>query len=315
MAEQIDSSPFFRFDTETWSGFRHSSDKLNLTEDDLRHLKAFNDIISLEDVRKIYLPLSRLLNLHFHSRHDRLSIIQKFLGKPMDNVPFIISITGPVSAGKTTTARLLNELIKGWPEKPQVTLITTDGFLYPNDVLEERMILGRKGFPISYDVKKLMRFLVDLKDGKPNLKVPVYSHLTYDVVPNEYTLVDRPDILILEGVNVLQTGEDYPDIKKTAFIADFIDYSIYVDADEKLLLEWYVDRFLKLRESAFNDPNCYFHKYANIPEEQAIAMARLTWEAVNHPNLVENIKPSMSRANLVLRKGKNHKIFEVDLRK
>lgn len=309
------SSPFFKFDADTWSTFKHSSDKLTLTEKDLEHLVAFNDKISLDEVSKIYLPLSRLLNLYYSSRHDRISVVRKFLGSSIQNVPFIISITGSVSVGKTTTAKLLNELIKSWPSKPKVSLITTDGFLYNNSVLNEKMIMSRKGFPVSYDIKKLMQFLIDVKECKPNLKVPVYSHLTYDIVPNEFTIVDRPDILIMEGVNVLQTGADYPEVRNQAFIPDYIDFSIYVDADEKLLLKWYIDRFLKLRENTFDDPTSYFHKYANIPEDQAIAMAKLIWEAVNHVNLLENILPCKSRANLVLKKGENHHIVEVDIRK
>ena len=303
-------SPFVKFDAETWSTFKHSQDKMTIKEEDLKKLVAFNDKISLEEVNRIYMPLSSLLRMYFISRHDRLAIISKFLGKEIERVPFIISISGPVSVGKTTTARILNELIKSWPCHPKVAMITTDGFLYPKSVLDEKMIMSRKGFPISYDVKRLISFL-----GKPNLKVPVYSHITYDVVPDQFTIVDRPDVLIVEGVNVLQNGAEYPEYKNRAFISDFIDYSIYVDADETNLVKWYIDRFLKLREKTFDDPDCYFHKYARIPEEQAIAMAKLIWEAVNHVNLIENIQPCRNRANLVLKKGSNHTIEEVFLRK
>ena len=315
MSDAGDLAPFYVFESSTWATFRHSSDVLTLTEDELKNLAAFNDRISLDEVARIYQPLSRLLYLNYRSRHNRMSTIRKFLGRDMAQAPFIISISGSVSVGKTTTARLLDRLIKAWPNHPRVSLITTDGFLYPNAVLEERMLSGRKGFPISYDVEKLMQFLYDVRDGKPALKVPVYSHLTYDVVPGEYTLVDCPDVLIIEGVNVLQTGADYPLIRNRVFISDFVDFSIYVDAEEHLLLKWYTERFLRLRESTFDDPTSYFHKYANIPEDQAVALAKLIWEAVNHVNLVENILPCRDRASVILHKGEAHHIDRVALRK
>lgn len=309
------NSPFVKFDPKTWASFKDASEKLYLTEDDLGKYLAFNDKLTLDEVKNIYLPLSSLLRMYYLSRHDRLAIIQKFLGSPMDQVPFIISISGSVSVGKTTTAKLLKALIENWPCKPKVSMITTDGFLYPNDYLEKTMLLGKKGFPASYDVKRLINFLLDIKEGKSNLKVPVYSHLTYYIVPNQYTIVDRPNVLILEGVNVLQDGTEYPEYRKKAFISDYIDYSIYVDADEKHLMKWYVDRFLKLKEQAFSDPNCYFNKYANLPDENAESIAKLIWEAVNHVNLIENILPCRNRANLILKKGEDHHIEEIYLRK
>jgi|SRR5574344_183787 type I pantothenate kinase len=309
------TAPFIGFDPLTWSSFKHEDEKLTFTESDLTRFLAFNDKLSLDDVKNIYLPLSSLLRMYYISRHDRLAVIQKFLGSPMDSVPFIISISGSVSVGKTTTAKLLYELIKEWPCKPKVSLITTDGFLYPNSVLEEKMLLGKKGFPVSYDIKKLISFLLDAKEGKPNLKVPVYSHLTYDIVPDQYTIVDRPNVIIIEGVNVLQDGTEYPEFRKQAFISDYIDYSIYVDANEKHLMKWYIDRFLKLKEEAFNDPNCYFHKYAQLPDANAASIAKLIWEAVNHVNLMENILPCRNRANLILKKGADHHIEEIYLRK
>lgn len=308
-------SPFFAFDVDTWSTFNHKSQRLTLTEDELKHCLAFNDRLSLEEVKRVYQPLSRLLYLYYHSRHDRSTVIQQFLGKSIESSPFIISISGSVSVGKTTTARLLHHIISSWPGNPKVSLITTDGYLYPNRILEERGIMNKKGFPISYDVKSLMRFLLSVKDGVPNLKVPLYSHLSYDVLHDEYAIVDRPDILIIEGVNVLQNGADYPEIRNHVFISDFIDFSIYVDADEEYLIKWYIDRFLKLRESTFDDPNCYFHRYARIPEDEAIHLAQMMWQAVNHPNLIENILPCRGRANLILRKGPNHAIEQVFLKK
>ncbi len=315
MTDESLGSPFFRFSAETWSTFKHSSDRLTLTEDDLRRCAAFNDQISLDEVSRIYLPLSRLLYLYYISRYNRIQVLHKFLGQNYSNIPFIISISGPVSVGKTTTAKLLNELIKSWPNHPKVSMITTDGFLYPNQILRERMIMSRKGFPVSYDVKKLMKFLNDVKNGVPNVKIPVYSHLSYDIVEGEYETVDRPTVLIIEGVNVLQNGADYPEIRNHAFISDFIDYSIYVDADEKYLLSWYIDRFLKLREKTFNEPNSYFRRYAELPVDQAVTMAKLIWEAVNHVNLVENIKPCRGRASLILEKGADHLIKNVYLKK
>lgn len=308
-------TPYFEFSAETWSTFAHNKDRVNLTEDELQKCLAFNDKISLEEVYNIYLPLSRLLFLYVRSRHDRSTVIKQFLGQSIESAPFIISISGSVACGKTTTANLLKHLISSWDTEPKVDLITTDGFLYPNKILHERHIEAKKGFPISYDVKALMTFLHKLKNGEPNLKVPVYSHLYYDVVPGEYTIVDRPDILILEGVNVLQNGADYPTIRNKVFISDFIDFSIYVDAEEDCLIDWYLERFLKLRESTFNNPNSYFHRYAKLPLEDAVNIATTIWSAVNHDNLIENILPSRNRANLIMHKGRNHCVERIYLRK
>lgn len=308
-------SPFFEFSADTWSTFAHNKRKVKLTEEELQKCLAFNDKISLEEVERIYMPLSRLLHMYVRSRHDRSTVIQQFLGKSIESAPFIISISGSVACGKTTTANLLKHLISMWDTNPKVDLITTDGFLFPNKILHERHIEAKKGYPVSYDVKALMTFLQQLKNGEPNLKVPVYSHLYYDVMPGEYTIVDRPDILILEGVNVLQNGADYPTIRNKVFISDFIDFSIYVDAEEECLIKWYLDRFLKLRESTFNNPNSYFHRYAKLDLEDATHLATTIWSAVNHDNLVENILPSRNRANLIMHKGKNHSVDKVYLRK
>lgn len=314
-AENETIAPFFEFSADTWSTFAHNKRKVKLTEEELQKCLAFNDKISLEEVQRIYMPLSRLLHMYVRSRHDRSTVIQQFLGKSIESAPFIISISGSVACGKTTTANLLKHLISMWDTNPKVELITTDGFLLPNKVLHERHIEAKKGYPVSYDVKALMSFLQQLKNGEPNLKVPVYSHLYYDVMPGEYILVDRPDILILEGVNVLQNGADYPTIRNKVFISDFIDFSIYVDAEEDCLIKWYLDRFLKLRESTFNNPNSYFHRYAKLDLEDAMHLATTIWSAVNHDNLVENILPSRNRANLILHKGPNHTVDKVYLRK
>ena len=308
-------TPFFEFSAQQWSTFAHKKNKLTLTEEELQKCLAFNDKISLEDVSNIYLPLSRLLYLYVHSRHNRSTVIKQFLGQSIESAPFIISISGSVACGKTTTANLLRHLISTWDTNPKVDLITTDGFLYPNAVLHERHIEAKKGFPISYDVKALMTFLDKLKNGTPNLKVPVYSHLYYDVMPGEYITIDRPDILILEGVNVLQNGADYPTIRNKVFISDFIDFSIYVDAEEDSLIKWYLERFLKLRESTFSNPHSYFHRYANMDVEDALNIATTIWSAVNHDNLIENILPSRNRANLILHKDANHTVDRIYLRK
>lgn len=308
-------TPFFEFSAETWSTFAHNKHRVNLTEEDLQRCLAFNDKISLQDVNNIYLPLSRLLYLYVRSRHDRSTVIQQFLGKSIESSPFIISISGSVACGKTTTANLLKHLLSSWDTSPKVELITTDGFLYPNKILKEKKIEAKKGFPVSYDVKALMTFLHRLKNGEPNLKVPVYSHLYYDVIPGEYITVDRPDILILEGVNVLQNGADYPTIRNRVFISDFIDFSIYVDAEEDNLIDWYVERFLKLRESTFNNPHSYFHRYTEMSLETAISMANTIWSAVNHDNLVQNILPCRNRANLILHKIADHSIDKIYLKK
>lgn len=309
------SSLFFEFDAQTWSTFAHSKRRLELSDEDIKRCLAFNDKMPSDEVYKIYQPLSRLLYLYVNSRHQRSSVIKQFLDQSLEVSPFIISISGSVSVGKTTTARLLKEMISRWPNKPKVDLITTDGYLFDNATLDEKGIMAKKGFPISYDVKKLMSFLFQVRDGEPNLKVPVYSHLSYDVVKDQYIIVDRPDILIIEGVNVLQNGADYPEIRNKVFISDLIDFSIYVDADEKNLINWYIERFLKLRAETFNNPDSYFHRYADMPEDDAIKLAKGIWQAVNHENLIKNILPCKYRASLILKKGANHNIESVLLRK
>jgi type I pantothenate kinase len=304
-------SPYLIFDREEWKSLR-ASVPLTLSAEELAELRGVNERISLDEVSDIYLPLSRLLNLYVAGNQNRVRATHLFLGRLQPKVPFIIGIVGSVAVGKSTTARILQALLSRWPDHPRVDLVTTDGFLYPNRVLEEHGLMKRKGFPESYDLKKLIRFLTDVKSGKPEVTAPVYSHLVYDIVPGEVQVVRQPDILILEGLNLLQIpGGSSPRVS----VSDFLDFSIYVDAKEQDLLRWYVERFLLLRETAFQQPESYFHRYADLTEEEAVAMARRIWEEINSVNLRENILPTRFRANLILKKGPNHDVKEVLMRK
>lgn len=302
-------SPFLIFNRQQWAELRKSV-PLQLTEQDLKPLLGFNEDLSLNEVSTIYLPLARLINYYIEENLRRQAVLNRFLGGNNPKVPYIISIAGSVAVGKSTSARILQSLLSNWPQSRKVDLITTDGFLYPLNVLQERNLLQKKGFPISYDTPKLIKFLADIKSGKPNVKAPIYSHLTYDIIPDQFNIVDQPDILILEGLNVLQTGN-----RAKTFVSDFVDFSIYVDADEKLLQEWYIRRFLKFRQSAFNDPNSYFKHYANLSEQEAITTATQIWNNINGLNLRENILPTRERANLILTKGADHAVQLVKLKK
>lgn len=302
-------SPFLTFDRQQWAELRKSV-PLQLTEQDLKPLLGFNEELSLDEVSTIYLPLARLINYYIEENLRRQAVLNRFLGGNKGKVPYIISIAGSVAVGKSTSARILQSLLSHWPETRKVDLITTDGFLYPLNILQERNLLQKKGFPISYDTPKLIKFLADIKSGKPNVKAPIYSHLTYDIIPDQFNVVDQPDILILEGLNVLQAGNS-----AQTFVSDFVDFSIYVDADEALLQEWYIRRFLKFRQSAFNDPNSYFKHYANLSEQEAITIATQIWNSINGLNLKENILPTRERANLILTKGADHAVQLVRLKK
>lgn len=302
-------SPFLTFNRQQWAELRKSV-PLQLTEQDLKPLLGFNEELSLDEVSTIYLPLARLINYYIEENLRRQAVLNRFLGGNKGKVPYIISIAGSVAVGKSTSARILQSLLSHWPETRKVDLITTDGFLYPLNILQERNLLQKKGFPISYDTPKLIKFLADIKSGKPNVKAPIYSHLTYDIIPDQFNVVDQPDILILEGLNVLQTGNS-----AQTFVSDFVDFSIYVDADEALLQEWYIRRFLKFRQSAFNDPNSYFKHYANLSEQEAITIATQIWNSINGLNLKENILPTRERANLILTKGADHAVQLVRLKK
>jgi type I pantothenate kinase len=312
--DNSDLSPFRVFKRDEWAALRADT-PMTLSVDDLVKLQSSHDPISLEEVVAIYLPLSRLLSLYAAATQGLFKATQRFLLAEDGKVPYIIGLAGSVSAGKSTTARVLKALLSRWPNTPKVELITTDGFLYPNAVLQEEGLMERKGFPESYDGTALIRFLSEIKAGRRHVEAPVYSHLVYDVVPNEHISVDRPDILIVEGLNVLLPNRLPRDGKSVPFVSDFFDFSIYLDADEDLLERWYIERFMRLRETAFRDPRSFFRKYANLTDEQAVETAKSIWRRINLPNLQENILPTRPRADLVLTKGASHRIERVALRK
>jgi type I pantothenate kinase len=278
-------------------------------------LHGLNEEVFLDEVIEVYLPLSRLLNLYVSATQGLYRVTDTFLGKPTSKVPYIIGIAGSVAVGKSTTARILRALLSRWPDHPEVDLVTTDGFLYPNRVLEERGLMSRKGFPESYDTGRLVRFVSEVKSGKPEVAAPVYSHLAYDVIPGETKLVRQPDVMILEGLNVLQTENGCRRGVPGAFVSDFFDFSIYVDAADADLERWYVDRFLTLRDTVFRDENSYFNRYASLSTGEAKKVARGIWAEINGPNLAQNIKPTRERARLILEKGHDHSVRSVRLRK
>ncbi len=307
-------SPYRHFSRDEWAKLRADT-PLTLTVEDLKRLQSLNDPISLEEVIAIYLPLSRLLALYVAATQGLFKATQRFLGADDGKVPYIIGVAGSVAVGKSTTARVLQALLSRWPNTPKVDLLTTDGFLLPNAQLERLDLMERKGFPESYDTNKLLRFLSDVKAGRSRVEAPIYSHLTYDVVPDQKVSVDRPDILIVEGVNVLLPSRLPRDGKETPFISDFFDFSVYLDADEDQLETWYVARFMRLRSTAFRDPRSYFRKYADLSDEEAEATARSIWKRINLRNLHENILPTRARASLILTKDASHRIETVALRK
>ena len=304
-------TPFLSFNRKQWAELRKSV-PLKLTEQDLKPLLGFNEELSLDEVSMIYLPLARLINYYIDENLRRQAVLHRFLGRNKTKVPYIISIAGSVAVGKSTSARILQSLLSHWPAERKVDLITTDGFLYPLEKLKKDHLLHKKGFPISYDTPKLIHFLADVKSGKTEVEAPIYSHLTYDIIPDKFNVINKPDILILEGLNVLQTGNNKTN---QTFVSDFVDFSIYVDAEEKLLKEWYIKRFLKFRESAFNDPNSYFKHYANLSKEESITTASKICDEINGLNLNQNILPTRERANLILKKGHNHQVELIKLRK
>jgi type I pantothenate kinase len=303
---------YVSFDRQQWADLRAAT-PMTLREADLENLRGINERIDLDEVAAVYLPLTRLLNLYVSATQNLHKVSATFLGTLAPKVPYVIGVAGSVAVGKSTFARILQALLARWPDHPKVDLITTDGFLHPNHVLEERGIMNRKGFPESYDTRNLLKFLRELKSGRPSVEAPVYSHVVYDIVDGEHVTVCQPDILILEGLNVLQVGA--PGSEAAEFVSDYFDFSIYIDADEGDIERWYVDRFLSLCDSVFQNPESFFRHFAHLSRDEAVATARGIWQGINGLNLSENIEPTRERASLILRKGTDHRVSDVRLRK
>ncbi|PPI86646.1 type I pantothenate kinase [Candidatus Pantoea edessiphila] len=287
----------------------------SLSNDEINTIKGINDELSIKEVIEIYLPLSRLINFFIDSNFRHKEVIEKFLGKTINKVPYIIGISGSVAVGKSTAARVLQTLMSRYNKNNKVELVTTDGFLYPNTILEKKGLMKKKGFPQSYNISRLMKFVLDLKLGAKQVIAPAYSHSIYDILPKTSQIIQQPDILILEGLNVLQNVSDYPDNPYRIFISDFIDFSIYIDAIEDLLKKWYIDRFLKLRESAFTKSESYFCNYASLTKQKTITIAENLWNSINKINLKENILPTRERANVILTKTNNHFVYQIRLKR
>jgi type I pantothenate kinase len=303
------SSRYLEFTRDEWSVLRAAT-PLTIREKDLEALRGINDRINLDEVADVYLPLTRLLNLYVAAAQNLHKVSATFLGTIAPKAPYVIGVAGSVAVGKSTFARVLQALLSRWPDHPKVDLVTTDGFLFPNATLLERGIMNRKGFPESYDTRRILAFLRDLKSGDAEVRAPIYSHVVYDIVPTEQLVVRQPDILILEGLNVLQAGSGARE-----FVSDYFDFSIYIDADERSIRSWYVERFMKLRETVFQDPESYFRHFADLTHDEAVATAKGIWHEINGKNLRENILPTRDRAALVLHKAEDHRVGCVQLRK
>jgi type I pantothenate kinase len=311
---QDNLSPFRVFSRAEWAKLRKDT-PMTLTSEEVTRLRSLHDRLDFAEVEEIYLPLSRLLSMYVEYTQKLFRSQNEFLGTVDIKMPFIIGVAGSVAVGKSTTARVLQALLARWINVPKVDLITTDGFLLPNAVLEREGLMEKKGFPESYDLPALLLFLSDVKAGRRPVRAPIYSHLVYDVIPNQWVEVNRPDILIVEGLNVLQTGRLPKDGKAIPFVSDFFDFSVYLDADESVLKHWYVDRFLTLRGTAFRDPKSYFHRYSKLSDDEAVDTATSIWDRINLVNLHENILPTRQRADLILKKGESHMVEDVALRK
>ena len=307
-------SPYRVFTRAEWAILRDDT-PMTLTPDEVTRLRSMHDRLDMSEVEEIYLPLSRLLSMYVAATQRLFRAQQRFLGTEDAKMPYIIGIGGSVAVGKSTTARVLQALLARWTNVPKVDLITTDGFLLPNAVLEREGLMEKKGFPESYDLPALLLFLSDVKAGRRPTRAPIYSHLVYDVMPNHWVEIDRPDILIVEGLNVLQAGRLPKHGEAIPFVSDFFDFSVYLDADEEVLKTWYVDRFLALRGTAFSDPKSYFHRYSKLSDDEAVATATSIWDRINLVNLHENILPTRQRADLILKKGESHMVEDVALRK
>ena len=307
-------SPFQRFARDEWAALREDT-PMTLTEADLVEVRSLNDRIDLHEVEAIYLPLSRLLNLYVQASQRLFHASNSFLHRHDLKVPYVIGVAGSVAVGKSTSARILRRLLSRWPTTPKVDLVTTDGFLLPNASLTREGLMARKGFPESYDLPRILRFMSDIKAGERDVEVPLYSHLTYDVLIDKTQVIDQPDILIVEGINVLQTGRPPRDGRGIPNVSDFFDFSVFIDAEESDLRAWYLERFFSLRNGAFKDPQSYFHRYSKFTDAEIVETANRIWDSVNLANLKENILPTRPRADLVLRKGSDHKVRSVFLRK
>jgi len=307
-------SPYRVFTRDEWAKLRADT-PMTLVPRELDQLSGLIEDLSMVEVEQIYLPLSRLLNLHVAAAQELHAVTNRFLGRKDHRVPYILGIAGSVAVGKSTTARVLRALLARWPDHPRVDLITTDGFLHPNEELNRRGIMHRKGFPESFDTARLLNFLHEVKSGKERVEAPVYSHFHYDILPGQALVIDRPDILIVEGLNVLQPARMPKDGEAIPFVSDFFNFSIYIDANAKVIEEWYVTRFMRLRQTAFRDPGAYFHRYAQLTPDEARAQALEIWRTINEKNLAENILPTRQRARLILRKSANHRIEDVALRR
>ena len=312
--EGLPFSPYRVFARDEWARLRADT-PMTLEPSELEQLSGVIEEISVEQVEQIFLPLSRLLNLYVAAAQKLHSVSSEFLGRKDTKVPFIIGVSGSVAVGKSTSARVLQALLARWPDHPRVDLMTTDGFLLLNDELERRGLMDRKGFPESFDTARLLRFLGDIKSGVARVAAPVYSHFQYDVLPSQEVFVEQPDILILEGLNILQPADMPKDGGTIPFVSDFFDFSIYIDADPAIIEKWYLARFMRLRSTAFRDPGAYFHKYATMPETEVRQTATSIWREINLKNLQENILPTRRRAQLILQKGESHRIEKVSLRK